>query len=209
MEPALLILAAGMGSRYGGLKQMDAIGPSGETIMDYSIYDARRAGIKKIVFVIKKESEKEFNDVIINKYRGKADIDYVIQDLSMMPEGITVNPSRIKPWGTCHAVLAGAEKIKGSFIVINADDFYGFDSYKVLVDYLLTLPPEKQNEYGLVGFVLENTLSENGSVSRGICEVDGKQYLETIAERTNISKLDNRIVYLENNQQITIDGNSI
>src|SRR5579871_237511 len=130
MEPALLILAAGIGSRYGGLKQMDAIGPAGETIMDYSIYDARRAGVEKIVFVIKKESEKEFN-VILTKYKAKGDVDYVIQE--------QINSHRTKPWGTGHAVLAGAEKIKGPFIVINADDFYGFNSFKVLTDYLTSL----------------------------------------------------------------------
>lgn len=208
MELSLLILAAGMGSRYGGLKQMDSIGPSGETIMDYSIYDAQRAGIKKMVFVIKKELENDFNEVIVKKYKNKADIDYVIQDLSKVPQGITLNPSRAKPLGTAHAVLMGEEKIKGPFIVINADDFYGANSFKVLTDHFSGLA-DKKNEYALVGFSLKNTLSENGAVSRGVCEVDSQQYLKTVTEKTNISRTSGKLISNEANSQLELDENTI
>jgi len=209
MEPVLLILAAGMGSRYGGMKQIDAIGPSGETIMDYSIYDAKRAGIKKIVFVISRSAEKEFNEAIIKRYSGKTNIDYVIQDLSKTPAGISFNAVRVKPWGTGQAVLMGAEKIKEPFIVINADDFYGFDSFRVLTDYLVSLPADRQTEYGLAGFTLLNTLSENGSVSRAICEEDGRHFLKTITERFNIKRVRGVITFSENDMETPVDGNSI
>jgi len=208
MKPSLLILAAGMGSRYGGLKQMDGIGPSEEIIMDYSIFDAQRAGIQKIIFVIKKELEKDFKDVIIKKYKGKADIDYVIQDLSKIPSGIALDPNRVKPLGTAHAVLMGAEKIKGSFIVINADDFYGSNSFKVLADHLTGLTSDKKNEYALVGFSLKNTLSENGVVSRGVCEVDGQHYLKTVTEKTSIARTNGKLISNEVNSQVELDENT-
>lgn len=194
MQPTLLILAAGMGSRYGGLKQLDGIGPSGETIMDYSIYDAKRAGFGKVVFVIRKSLEQDFKEKIFSKYEGFIDIDYVFQELDNLPQGCSVPEGREKPWGTAHAVMVAEEKIHEAFAVINADDFYGADSFTVMASFLQALDPENNYTYCLLAYKLKNTLSEHGSVSRGICELDKNKFLEKVVEHTKIYKKDNKIL---------------
>ena len=174
MKPTLLVLAAGMGSRYGSLKQMDGIGPGGEAIIDYSIYDAIRAGFGKVVFVIRHAFEKDFREVFTpERFGGKIEVDFVFQELDKLPEGYTVPEGREKPWGTNHAVLMAKDTINTPFAVINADDFYGKDSYQQLGDYLRSLEG-KSGSYCMVGFQIQNTLSENGSVSRGECGVDAE-----------------------------------
>ncbi len=166
MKPTLYILAAGMGSRYGGLKQLDGLGPSGETIMDYSVYDALRAGFGKIVFVIRHDFEQEFRDKIISRYEGHVPIEVVFQDIDNLPEGFKAPEGRTKPWGTGHAVLMGKDVIREPFGVINADDYYGADGFRVLADFLKNAEGKK-GEWCMVGFNISNTLSENGGVSRG------------------------------------------
>ena len=193
MKPTLLILAAGMGSRYGGLKQLDGIGPSGETIMDYSIYDAKRAGFGKVVFVIRESLEQDFKGKIFSKYEGFIDIDYVFQELDNLPEGCSVPVGREKPWGTAHAVLVAESKIKEPFAVINADDFYGADSFKVIASFLQALDPDNNHTYCLLAYKLRKTLSEHGTVSRGICKLDKNDYLETVVEHTKIYPVENDI----------------
>lgn len=193
-KPTLLILAAGMGARYGGLKQLDGVGPNGETIMDYSVYDAIQGGFGKIVFVIRSSFEKEFCEKVISKYKNHIPVEVVYQELNKLPEGFTCHPDRVKPWGTNHAILMGKDVIKEPFAVINADDFYGKESFKILADYLLQLE-DKKTHYCMVGYYLNNTLSESGYVSRGVCEVDGKGYLRKIDERTHIQRIDGIIKY--------------
>ncbi len=208
MKPTLFVLAAGMGSRYGGLKQLDGLGPNGETIMDYSIYDAVRAGFGKVVFVIRKSFEKDFREVVINKFKNLIETDVVFQDISNVPEGSTYNPEREKPWGTNHAVLMGKDVIKEPFAVINADDFYGKESFEVLADFLRSVEG-KQNEYSMVGYHVGNTLSESGSVSRGICVVDENNYLKTVVERTHIEEKGGKIIYIdEKNEEVSIPANT-
>lgn len=187
MKPTLFILAAGMGSRYGGLKQLDGVGPQGQTIMDYSIFDAIRAGFGKVVFVIRKDIEKDFREKILSKYQGKIPVEVVFQSLDALPEGFTVPADRTKPWGTNHAVLMGESAIHEPFAVINADDFYGADAYKVIGEYLSALDGEK-NHYCMVGYEVNKTLSENGTVSRGVCSVDENRFLTSIVERTKIER---------------------
>ena len=194
MQPTLLILAAGMGSRYGGLKQLDGIGPNGETIMDYSIYDAKRAGFGKVVFVIRKSLEQDFKEKIFSKYEGFIDIDYVFQELDNLPEGCSVPEGREKPWGTAHAVMVAEEKIKEPFAVINADDFYGADSFTVMASFLQALDTENNYTYCLLAYKLKNTLSEHGSVSRGICELDKNKFLEKVVEHTKIYRENGKIL---------------
>lgn len=193
MKPTLFILAAGMGSRYGGLKQLDGLGPSGETIMDYSVYDALRAGFGKIVFVIRKDFEQEFREKIISKYEGHVPVEVVFQAIDKLPEGYKPNPERQKPWGTNHAVLMGKEVIKEPFGVINADDYYGAKSFKVLADFLRSVEGKKDC-YCMVGFNIENTLSENGGVSRGLCEVDAEGYLTGVSERHGIERVNGELI---------------
>ena len=193
MHPTLLILAAGIGSRYGGLKQLDQIGPSGETILDYSIYDAIRAGFGKVVFVIRRNIEHEFKEAIIDKLAGKIDVEYVLQEIDMIPAGVSYPPDRMKPWGTGHAVLMAAEKIREPFAVINADDFYGEGSYRSAAEFLNR--QDAENVYCLVGYELGRTLSEFGSVARGVCETDDHGFLATISERTNIERTGPDIFY--------------
>ncbi|MEG0560867.1 MAG: nucleotidyltransferase [Muribaculaceae bacterium] len=207
MKPTLLVLAAGMGSRYGGLKQLDAVGPSGETIMDYSIYDAIRCGFGKIVFVIRHDFEKDFRDKILPKYENHIPIEVVFQDITKLPNGIKPNPERIKPWGTNHAVLMGKDIIKEPFAVINADDFYGYDSFKTLADALIKMIG-KTNEYCMVGFRVGNTLSDSGDVSRGICNItDG--ILSTVTERHGIMRRDGDVSFIENDEINVIDDNTL
>lgn len=194
MKPTLFILAAGMGSRYGSLKQLDGVGPNGETIMDYSVYDALRAGFGKLVFVIRKTFEKDFRDKIISKYENHISVEVVFQELDNLPEGFKLNPERVKPWGTNHAVMMGKSVINEPFAVINADDFYGRESFEVLAKKLQELEG-KQGHYCMVGYHLCNTLSESGAVARGVCEVDGKDYLKKIEEQTHIERVDGVIKY--------------
>lgn len=206
MKPTLFVLAAGMGSRYGGLKQLDGLGPSGETIMDYSIYDAIRAGFGKVVFVIRKSFEKDFNDIVVKKYENMIETKIVFQDITNVPEGYLYNPEREKPWGTNHAVLMGKDAIYEPFAVVNADDFYGKESFQVLADFLRGVEGKK-NEYCMVGYYVGNTLSESGSVSRGVCVIDKNNFLTNVVERTSIEKKGGAIIYLdENGQEVAIDA---
>ena len=196
-QPTLLVLAAGMGSRYGGLKQMDGLGPNGETIMDYSITDAIRAGFGKAVFVIRHSFEQEFKaHVNPQRYGNKIAMEYVFQELDYLPEGFTVPEGREKPWGTNHAILMAKEVIHEPFAIINADDFYGRDAFEVMANHLRTLDGAK-GQYCMVGYRLENTLSENGSVSRGVCEVDAEGMLCGMTERTSIARTENGIGYTD------------
>jgi choline kinase len=196
MKPTLLILAAGMGSRYGSLKQIESFGPTGETITDYSIYDALKAGFGKVVFVISAGMEKEFVSSYVKKFPRNIQIDYVIQSLDKIPAGIFINAERIKPLGTAHAVLVASEKINEPFAVINADDFYGAESYKLIANYLNTVEENEFSEYCLAGYKVENTLSKYGSVSRGVCHLDESDFLTDIHERTKIERINNSIVYI-------------
>ena len=188
VKPTLLVLAAGMGSRYGSLKQMDGVGPNNEAIIDYSIYDAIRAGFGKVVFVIRHSFADAFT-AIFNKERfgGKIDVEFVYQELDYLPEGFSVPEGREKPWGTNHALLMAAKAIKEPFAVINADDFYGADAYKVIGEYLSKLG-EESNHYCMVGYAVNKTLSENGTVSRGVCGINEEGFLTSIVERTKIER---------------------
>jgi UTP-glucose-1-phosphate uridylyltransferase len=194
MKPTLLILAAGMGSRYGSLKQVDPIGPNGETILEYSVFDAIRAGFGKVVFVIRKDIEKEFKEIFIDKLKSHIEIDYVFQELNMVPEGITVPADRVKPWGTGHAVLVASKAIKEPFAVINADDYYGSDAFKKIAEYLSSLE-NTSTAFSMVGFDLDKTLSEHGLVSRGVCDVDASHNLISVTERTKIGRDDKGVAY--------------
>ena len=196
MKPTLFILAAGMGSRYGGLKQIDGLGPNGETIMDYSVFDALRAGFGKIVFVIRKDFEDAFRKAVLSKYEDKVPCEVCFQSIDKVPEGCTYTPERQKPWGTNHAVLMGREVINEPFAVINADDFYGKESFEVLADFLRSVEGKK-NEYCMVGYRVMNTLSEHGSVSRGVCVTDKDGYLTDVVERTKIEEVGDKIVFTE------------
>ena len=186
MKPTLLILAAGMGSRYGGLKQISRFGPSGETIIEYSIFDALRAGFDKIVIVIRKSFADDFKDIVVRRAIDKADISFVYQELENIPADFSVPADRSKPWGTAHAVLMAEKAIKSPFAVINADDFYGADPYRVISDFFAKTQSAGSEEYCLIDYVLENTLSDSGSVARGICELDENGYLINIVEHKNI-----------------------
>ncbi len=205
MKPTLFVLAAGMGSRYGGLKQLDGVGPSGETIMDYSIYDAINAGFGKLVFVIRKSFEEDFKEKIVKKYKHKIPVELAFQELDKLPEGFTVPPNRVKPWGTNHAVMMAKDVIDEPFAVINADDFYGRESFQLLGDFLSPLHDSK-NLYAMVGYRVGNTLSESGAVARGICEIDDDRNLLGIVERTQVMRIDGVIKYKdENDNWIAID----
>ena len=194
MKPTLFLLAAGMGSRYGGLKQMDGLGPNGETIMDYSIYDAIHAGFGKLVFVIRKDFEQDFREKIVSKYEGHLPVEVVFQSLDKLPEGFSVPEGRTKPWGTNHAVMMAEGAINEPFAVINCDDFYGRDSYNVMAEFLSNLPEGSIGKYAMVGFRVGNTLSESGTVSRGVCATDNDRYLQSVVERTKIERKDDGVV---------------
>lgn len=210
MKPTLLILAAGIGSRYGSLKQLDRIGPSGETIIDYSIYDAIRAGFGKVVFVIKENIAKEFGEFFVEKLKGRIEAEMVFQEIGKVPEGIGVPADRQKPWGTGHAVLMAAEAIHEPFAVINADDFYGRGSYLTLAEFYRNWTPEAGNTYCMIGYELGKTLSEHGSVSRGVCETDQKNYLIGVTERTKIERDSKGIAYLdESGKPVYLDDRTI
>ncbi|MDR2679989.1 MAG: nucleotidyltransferase [Tannerella sp.] len=209
MKPILFVLAAGMGSRYGGLKQLDGVGPNGETIMDYSIFDAIRGGFGKVVFVIRKDFEDDFREKILSKYENHIPVETVFQSLDKLPEGFTCPEGRTKPWGTNHAVLMGKGVIKEPFAVINADDFYGRDSFEVIGRELSGAGEEKKNEYCMVGFRVGNTLSESGSVARGVCGMDAGGYLTTVVERTAIERINGEIRFIdENGATVVLDENT-
>jgi dTDP-glucose pyrophosphorylase len=186
MKPILLVLAAGMGTRYGGNKQLDEVGPSGETIIDYSIYDAIRAGFGKIVFVIRRDIEEQVKERFVDRLQGKIEVDYVFQEITNLPEGVKVAPERSKPWGTSHAILVTREKIKEPFGVINADDYYGVESFKILRDFLVN--DKDLNNYCIVGYKLGNTLSDHGHVNRGVCQAGDDGFLRDIVETRQIEK---------------------
>ncbi|MBD5252818.1 MAG: nucleotidyltransferase [Bacteroides sp.] len=206
MKPTLYVLAAGMGSRYGGLKQLDPLGPQGQTIMDYSIYDAIRAGFGKVVFVIRKDFEQDFRDKILSKYEGHIPVEVVFQSTDKLPEGYTCPPDRTKPWGTNHAVMMASDVIKEPFAVINADDFYGRDAFEVMARDLMR-PRDHKGDYSMVGFRVGNTMTENGSVSRGVCSTDADSNLTTVVERTAIAyDPDGSIAFTdENGDKQTLD----
>lgn len=207
MKPTLLVLAAGLGSRYGGLKQLDGLGPNDETIMDYSIYDAVKAGFGKVVFVIRRTFEEEFKERVTKKYEHLIPVEIVFQELDDLPEGFELNPDRVKPWGTNHALMMGKSVINEPFAVINADDFYGRKSYQVICDYLSQLEHSK-NKYCMVGYRVGNTLSESGTVARGVCETDENNNLTGIVERTQIKRNDGVVQFLdENNEWISLPDN--
>ena len=196
VKPALLVLAAGMGSRYGSLKQMDGVGPNNEAIIDYSVYDAVRAGFGKVVFVIRHSFAKEFQEVFsAERFGGRIAVEYVFQELDYLPEGLAVPEGRVKPWGTNHALMMAADAIHEPFAVINADDFYGAEAYETIGAYLKELGGSR-SRYCMVAYDLNKTLSDNGTVSRGVCGVDAEGNLSSMVERTQIERMpDGRIVF--------------
>ena len=209
MKPTLLLLAAGMGSRYGGLKQLDGLGPNGETIMDYSIYDAIKAGFGKIVFVIRKDFEQDFREKILSKYEGHIPAELCFQSLDALPQGFSVPQDRVKPWGTNHAVLMAKDVIKEPFCVINCDDFYNRDAFMVIGQFLSSLPQGATNTYAMVGFRVGNTLSANGTVARGICSTNEAGHLTTVVERTEIMRVDGPVCYKdEQGAWVPVDDNT-
>lgn len=197
MKPTLFVLAAGMGSRYGGLKQLDDLGPNGETIMDYSIYDALEAGFGKLVFVIRHSFEKEFREKVLSKYEGLVPIEVVFQEVENIPSEFEYDSKRERPWGTNHAVLMGKDVIKEPFAVINSDDYYGQESFGVLANYLKSIEGKK-GDYCMIGYRVENTLSESGSVNRGVCSTDENGFLTSVTECEKIEKRGGAILYKDN-----------
>lgn len=207
MKPTLLILAAGLGSRYGGVKQMDKIGPSGESIIDYSVFDAIRAGFGKVVFVLNKNIIDDFKAIYEDRLKGKIETVYILQELNNVPKGVEFNTARVKPWGTAHAVLVAKNVINEPFAAINADDFYGKGAFMVISKYLRSLK-NSSSDYSMVGYKLKNTLSENGSVSRGVCSSENG-FLTDVVERTNIYKNGNKVVFEENDVVSEIPEDSV
>lgn len=197
-KPILVVMAAGMGSRYGGMKQIDPVGNHGQLIIDYSIFDARRAGFETVVFIIKHEIEDAFREAIGARMEKVMDVRYAYQQLETLPGGFTIPEGRSKPWGTGHAILSAKDVIDGPFAVINADDYYGPEAFKTIYDYLLNNPdlPEKY-EYAMVGYLLENTVTENGHVARGVCVANAGGYLDEVTERTRIEKYEGGIHFTE------------
>lgn len=211
-KPVLVVMAAGMGSRYGGLKQIDPVDKEGHIIMDFSIFDAVKAGFEKVVFIIKKENEQDFRAAIGDRLSEKIKVSYVFQELTNLPEGYVVPERRVKPWGTGHAIMSCMGEIDGPFVVINADDFYGSHAFQVAYDYLTTHQDEEGiYRYMMVGYRLENTLTDNGHVARGVCEMDAQGYLADIHERTHIEKRGNGAAYTEDEGKtwIPISGDAI
>ncbi|MEA3443089.1 MAG: sugar phosphate nucleotidyltransferase [Bacteroidota bacterium] len=208
MKPTLIILAAGLGSRYGGLKQMDRFGPSGETILEYSIYDAIRSGFGKVIFVIRESMEEDLRKTILKKIENKIETVCVFQKTDDLPNGFQLPEGREKPWGTAHAILAARNKVKEPFTVINADDFYGLDSYKVMAGYFAN-NNKNSKECAMVGFELHKTVTEHGTVSRGICSLNPDSFLTDVVERTKISKKGANIYFEENGKQISLTGNEL
>lgn len=196
-KPVLVVMAAGMGSRFGGLKQMEPMDDQGHIIMDFSLYDARKAGFEKVIFIIKKEIEEAFREVIGNRLEQHMEVAYAFQEVTDIPDGLKVPEGRTKPWGTAHAVLSCRDLIDGPFAVINADDYYGAHAFSQIYDYLSTHEDNDKYRYAMVGYVLENTLTENGHVARGICKTDAQGYLTDIQERTRIERRGEQAAYTE------------
>lgn len=210
MKPTLLVLAAGLGSRYGGLKQMDPLGPNGESIIDYSVYDAVQAGFGKVVFVLREEIVEDFYELFANRYKKFIAVDHVVQKLTDIPSGIITHPERLKPWGTGHAVLSASNILAEPFAVINGDDYYGKDAFRVMAGFLGSLDPEEVRSQSMVGYSIANTLSEFGAVSRGICSADENSFLTGVVERTHIERKGQRIVFLDDdNMERGLEGNEI
>lgn len=203
-KPVLVIMAAGMGSRYGGLKQIDPIDEQGHIIIDFSIYDAIKSGFEKVIFVIKKENEHDFKERIGNRIEKYVKVDYVFQDINDLPEGFKVPEGRIKPWGTGHAVLCCAGKVDGPMAVINADDYYGRTAFSKIYDFLANTRDDDKYNYAMVGYILENTLTDYGYVARGVCEINDDGYLVNIKERTRIEKKGDGAAYTEDGGQTWI-----
>ena len=199
MKPTLLILAAGIGSRFGGLKQAEGVGPSGEAILDYSIYDAIRAGFKKVVFIIRKDIQEDMQRIFFDKWKDKIEMDYVFQEVSNLPGGYKPPADRTKPWGTGHAIWVAKEKVREPFCVINADDFYGRRSYELAGAFLGNMDNLLQGRYALIGYILKNTLSEHGYVSRAECVTDEQSRLVSITERLKIKREGEEVVYQDEN----------
>ena len=196
-KPVLVIMAAGMGSRYGGLKQIDPVDGEGHIIMDFSMYDARKAGFEKVIFIIKRENEKDFREAVGDRISQYMEVSYVFQEAGNLPEGYGVPKGRVKPWGTGHAVLCCSGEIDGPFAVINADDYYGAEAFKLIYDYLASHQDDEKYRYTMVGYKLGNTVTDNGHVARGICDMNERGELVAIHERTRIEKQDGGIAYTE------------
>lgn len=212
MKPTLLVLAAGMGSRYGGLKQMDPMGPNGETVLDYSVYDAIRAGFGRVVFIIREDFAQAFKQGVGSRFADRIQVDYVFQKLDDLPAGFSVPEGREKPWGTAHAVRAARHAVKEHFAVINADDFYGHDAYLRAAAFFDSLPEGTTNEMAMVGYPLENTLSDHGHVNRGICKIDEKGFLTNVEEYLNIEREDDGFVRgnaLDGNRHVVPAGSLV
>ncbi|SKB04064.1 Nucleotidyl transferase [Prosthecobacter debontii] len=210
MKPTLLILAAGMGSRYGGLKQLDAMGPSGEVVLDYSVFDAIRAGFGKVVFVIRRDFEEQFRSQIGSKFGDRIQVDYAFQDINDLPEGFSVPEGRTKPWGTAHAVLAAEGVVKEPFLMINADDFYGRDAFaKIGADLIKERPADGKSHYSMVGFYLKNTLSDHGSVARGVCTRGPDGMLSSVTEMTKIFKTADGAENRESEPPVKLTGEEV
>lgn len=201
-KPVLVIMAAGMGSRYGGLKQIDPVDDEGHIIMDFSMFDAKRAGFEKVIFIIKKENEADFKEAVGDRMAKYMDVSYAFQELSNIPEGYEVPEGRVKPWGTAHAVYSAFDQIDGPFAVINADDYYGSEAFQLIYDYLSTHKDDDKYRYTMVGYELGNTVTDNGHVARGVCSMNEKGELIAIHERTRIEKRDGGIAFTED------DGNT-
>ena len=210
-KPVLVIMAAGMGSRYGGLKQIDPVDREGHIIMDFSIYDAKKAGFEKVVFIIKKENEKDFKDAVGRRIEKVMDTAYVYQELDSIPEGFAVPEGRVKPWGTAHAILCAAGEIDSPFAVINADDYYGRSAFEKIYQYLTTHEDDEKYRYTMVGYRLKNTVTDNGYVSRGVCALNEKNELVSVTERTRIEKRGSGVAYSEDggSSWTEIDGNTL
>lgn len=196
-KPVLVIMAAGMGSRYGGLKQIDKIDAAGHIIMDFSIFDAKRAGFEKVVFIIKRENLELFKEVVGDAVSAQMEVAFAFQDIQNIPEGFAVPEERVKPWGTAHAVLSCIEEVDGPFAVINADDYYGVEAFQLIYDYLSTHQDDDKYRYAMVGYEVGKTVTDNGSVARGVCEVNERQELLSVTERTQIVKREDGIAYTE------------
>ena len=210
-KPVLVIMAARMGSRYGGLKQIDPVDQEGHIIMDFSIFDAKRAGFEKVVFIIKKENEADFKEAVGKRIEKIMDVAYVFQDLNNLPEGYEVPEGRVKPWGTAHAVLSAIDEVDGPFAVINADDYYGRHAFETIYEFLTTHEDDDKYRYTMVGYRLKNTVTDNGHVARGVCELNEAKELVGITERTKIEKRDGGIAFSEDDGETwtTIDGDTL
>lgn len=206
-KPTLLVLAAGLGSRYGSFKQIEPIGPGGEAIIDYSVYDAIKAGFGKVVFIIKKELEKDFTENLLARFENRVETRYVFQEKDMLPKGYELPENREKPWGTAHAIMISESAIDEPFAAINADDFYGYEAFSAMESFL----SENRNErdYSMIGYKLNYTLSEHGTVSRGVCDIDENGFLISVSELTKIQRQNNEIVYFEDDRPLRLDEESI